>query len=361
MPSIRKPRFKVTVNGTLLTGVLEAEVTNASHFTADTYRVTAAVSGLPEAFSPAYWALSASDQISISAGFADASEIVAPNNWTQLILGQVDEVVYDPIDRLLTLTGRDLSAPMIDTKTSEKFQNKTSSEIAQDIAKRHGLTASVQKTTTKAGVYYNLDHVHLTQEQTEWDLLMFLAQNEGFDLWVSGNTLNFMPSPVATAKPYKLLCPPPKGANNPSNATNIKVSRSQTLARDVIVRVRTWNQRQQRGFTVESHRSQAFKSARGGGKAQIYSIIRANLTQVQAQKLADSLAEDITRHEKILTATLPGDNLLTTRSMVQLSGSGTAWDQKYYPDSVTRRLSFNGGYEMELRAKNHSTQSTVLG
>jgi hypothetical protein len=155
----------------------------------------------------------------------------------------------------------------------------------------------------------------------------------------------------------KLLCP--KAANNPSNATRIKVSRSQTLAKDIIVIVQSWNQKQQRSFKVQYHVSQAFKSARSGGKAQIYSYVVPNLTRDQAMALAKSTAQDITRHEKVLTATLPGDNQLTTRCMVQLSGSGTAWDQNYYPDTVTRRLSFNGGYEMELRAKNHSTQSTV--
>jgi len=57
---------------------------------------------------------------------------------------------------------------------------------------------------------------------------------------------------------------------------------------------------------------------------------------------------------------LPGDNSLTTRGMVQLVGTGTDWDQFYYPDTVTRRISFEEGYRMELRAKNHSTQSTVV-
>jgi hypothetical protein len=45
---------------------------------------------------------------------------------------------------------------------------------------------------------------------------------------------------------------------------------------------------------------------------------------------------------------------------VQLIGTNTAWDQFYYPDTVTRRLSVEEGYRMELRAKNHSTQSTVV-
>jgi hypothetical protein len=62
----------------------------------------------------------------------------------------------------------------------------------------------------------------------------------------------------------------------------------------------------------------------------------------------------------VLSASLPGDNKLSTRARVQLVGTGTDWDQYYYPDTITRYVSFEEGYHIELRAKNHSTQSTVV-
>ena len=62
----------------------------------------------------------------------------------------------------------------------------------------------------------------------------------------------------------------------------------------------------------------------------------------------------------MLNVSLPGDNRLTTRAMVQLVGTGSGWDQMYYPDAVTRHVSFEEGYRMDLRAKNHSPQSTVV-
>jgi phage protein D len=355
--TVRLPRLFVTLNGSAVSGFIHAEVTNASHFTADTFRLTAASSGLPAQYGPAYWALSEGDQVGISVGFVDATGSVSGK--TQLILGQVDDVVYDPIRRSITLTGRDLSAPLIDSKTSEKFVNQTSSQIATALAKRHGLTPNVQATKTKAGTYYDIDNVVLTQEQTEWDLLIFLAQQEGFDAWVSGQTLNFQPSPVSGATPYKLIAPASQG-NISSGAVDIQLNRSQTLAKDIIVVVRTWNQQQQKPFKVQYKVSQAFKSQRAGGLSQIYSYVVPNLTRDQALQLAKAKAEEITQHERILTAHLPGDNALTTRTQIQLIGTGTAWDQNYYPDMVTRHISPEGGYTMELRAKNHSTQSTVV-
>ena len=72
------------------------------------------------------------------------------------------------------------------------------------------------------------------------------------------------------------------------------------------------------------------------------------------------MADKITRHERLLSAELPGDLELDSRSLVRLSGTGTSWDQAYYPESVTRRLSFEGGFTMSLRAKNHSPHDEVL-
>lgn len=347
----RQPRPILTLNGVTLAGLVEAEVTNASHFASDTFRAVLASSKLPAAYGPAYWAQAMGDKIGLSVAFSGESP-------TQLILGQVDHIDYDPLMRRIVLSGRDLSAPLIDTKTSEKFVNQTSSQIAQTLAQRHGLRASVQATTAKAGTYYSSENVVLTQDQSEWDLLVYLAEHEGFDVWVSGNTLNFQPSPVNTNPAYKISWQDFPQVS--SNAIDIHLSRSETLAKDIIVKVQSWNQKQQRAFTVTYKVTQANKSQRTGGLAQTYSYSVPNLTRDQALALAKSKAEDITRHERILTASLPGDNKLTTRAMVQLVGTNTAWDQSYYPDTITRRISFEEGYRMELRAKNHSTQSTVV-
>jgi phage protein D len=199
----------------------------------------------------------------------------------------------------------------------------------------------------------------LTQEQTEWDLLVYLAQQEGFDAWVSGTTLHFQPPPVATAPPYLLLWSEPGDGTFASNAIDLKLQLSQTLAKDIDVVVRTWNQKQQQPFTAHAKRTGSDKNQRRGGKGQLFSFNRPNLSRDQAQRLADSILEDLSRHEKVITASLPGDNLMTTRTMICLAGTGTAWDQFYYPDTIHRRLSRDDGYRMDVRAKNHSTESTV--
>ncbi|WP_435018501.1 phage late control D family protein [Tundrisphaera sp. TA3] len=353
---VRKPRPEVAVNGVRLpaSAVISVEVTNSSHFTADTYRVHLSISGLPPAFGPAYWAESQDDLVSVAVSIDGGIP-------QQLILGQVDDAEIDLVGRTISLTGRDLSSRFLDAKTAEKFQNLTASDIALQLSLRQGLDADVVATSARAGTYYEIDHAVLTREQTEWDLLVYLAEREGFDVWVSGTTLHFRPAPVEASTPYVLFWSEPNaldGGTFASNATDIRLQRSQTLAKDIIVIVRSWNQKQQKGFSEKASASQA-KGQRRGGKAQVYTFIRPNLTPDQALALAKSLAEQITRHERLLSASLPADNILSTRTMVQLVGTNTAFDQLYYPDTVTRRLSMQEGYRMELRAKNHSTLSDV--
>jgi hypothetical protein len=344
------------LNGSVALPAYEAEITNNAHFSADTFRVCCALSAMPAEFRASYWSDSAGDQVQISMG-------VQASNSLPFILGQVDNVEIDMVRQVLTLTGRDLSAKFIDAKTTEKFPNLTSSNIvAQIVAKHPGMTGNIAPTTTKVGTFYDQDHVTLTREQSEWDLLVFLAQHEGFDVWVSGNTLNFQPSiNLNSGSPYVLIYSDAGtgGAGKFASFTDLKMNRAQTLAKDVIVIVRSWNQIQQAAFQVTYKRTQAAKGQRAGGVAQTYSFTVPNLTKEQALNYATQKAEEITRSERVITAELAGDNTLTMRTPVQLVGTGTAYDQKYYLDSITRTVSFER-YRMKLRAKNHSAQSTTI-
>ena len=69
--------------------------------------------------------------------------------------------------------------------------------------------------------------------------------------------------------------------------------------------------------------------------------------------------EDISQHEVNLSAELPGDDLLSAQTPVQVFGTGTAFDQVYYPASIQRRYSLDEGYRMSLRARNFSPESQL--
>ena len=357
----RKPRGRVLVEGEALAGVVDVEVVNNSHFTADTFRVTVAASALQAAWSPGVWSSIDGADLAIAVGFEDANGQVA--EWFTLIEGQVDDVALDLCGGTLSLTGRDYSARLLDNRTTEKWANLTSSEIARQLAKRRGLQAVVQSTTATAGHYYEIDHAHLTAAQTEWDVLTYLAEREGFDVWVSGQTLYFQPPPdPAGADVYPLTWRPAGPGNLPGSPLfiDIKLSRSLTLAKDVIVKVKSYHQMQEASFTVTVKAQNSTALQRKGGEGQVYSFVVPNLNRDQALQWAKAKAEEITRHERVVSADLPGDTGLTSRSIIRLMGTGTSWDQAYFPESVERRLSVAEGFRQSLRAKNHSPQSMVI-
>jgi phage protein D len=345
----------VYLQNALLTGVTSIETTNTSHFAADTFRVTAALSALPPQFGISYWDKSFGDELEVRGGFATD----APTPL--LVYGQVDDVEVDPILRTLTLSGRDLSARMIDTKTTVTYQDQRASDIVTQIAKNHKLTPNVQQTAFRVtGTFYEILNAMHLQGRSDWDLLTILAEHEGFDLWVSGHTLNFQPPLALTADPYLLLWSDLRQGNRESNMLSLKLRRSETIARDVVVNVISWNQAQGRTFKATLRKSQANKTSKQSSvNPQIYNFWPPNLDQVQVNQFANARAEEITRHERSIHATLPGDGLLKTRGMVKLVGTGSAWDQAYYPDIVHRTISVEQGYIMELAAKNHSALVTA--
>ena len=115
------------------------------------------------------------------------------------------------------------------------YQDQRASDIVKQVAANHGLTANVQQTAFKVtGTYYQiLNALHL-QGRSDWDLLVLLAQHEGFDLWVSGHTLIFFPHFGPDLRPVCVSLVRPRPRNRASNAVDLKLMRSQTLARDVI-------------------------------------------------------------------------------------------------------------------------------
>jgi hypothetical protein len=82
------------------------------------------------------------------------------------------------------------------------------------------------------------------------------------------------------------------------------------------------------------------------------------LSQEEAIRYAQNWYQQLIAHEmKFDNLRMPGDNDVDTTSIIAVSGTGTAFDQSYFPDSIHRSLSFENGYEMTIAAKNHTTES----
>jgi len=346
---------------------VSVEVSNNVLSSADTFRVILSSSSLPaqDMYSLDWFSRQKDLYVKIYMGLPKNPENYSISDLTQYILGQVDSMEFDPVNFTLELTGRDLTRMFIDTKSTEKYPNLTSCQIAMNLARAHGLNFNVAETTQPVGKYYEIDHATMTDEKSDWDLLLYLANIENFNVWVSGDTLNFEPKPdTENADPYVIQWNQPGELKYATaNVQTIQFTRALTVTRGVSVIIRSWNQKQAKGFTAyfpSEGKSTQIGKATPFGQGQTYVRTIPNLTQDQADKRAQSLYEQIVVHEMRLSAELPGDNVLDTSSVIRVIGTNTSYDQTYYPDSITRRMDWDGGYSMHVSAKNMSPETQAL-
>ena len=292
---------------------------------------------------------------------------VDPNNFSStdldsLITGNVDQLEYNPAARTLTISGRDLTSLLIDSKTAEKWNNQTASQIVQTIAARHGLQANVTDTTGLAGGFYQIDHAIPTQGQTEWDLVCWLAQQVGFVVYVDTNTLYFNPPPDQTQEQTFPLVWTDGDSQTPfsSNTAALSFSRTLTVGKTLTVTVRSWNQQQRKGFSVSYPSSTGGKIRPGSATspAQNFSYVIGNLTKDQTQARAAAIYNEMIKNEMRISVDMPAAKVVDLDVMhrIPVTGTGTSYDQTYYPETITRRMSFDEGYRMTITARNHSDE-----
>ena len=364
LAAARSPRGLVRVNDQPVSGWIELEVDNNTYREADTFSVSFALSQLIAPMTPAWFASQTTMHVEVFFGFPADPANYGAGDLTSYFYGLVDSVDFDPVGRTLRLSGRDLTSLFIDAKTTEKFPNQTASQVATLLAGRHGLTPVVTTTTTPIGRYYQIDHVRMTSNSTEWELLAWMADMEQFRVYVRGQSLYFEPQPDPSSAPsYPMIWREPQGqvGNFASSTKHMSFQRTLTVGKGVIVQVHSWNPKQKAGFTATypANKANGIKPGLATAPAQVYVKNIANLTQEQAQQKARALYNDIIKHEMKLSAALPGDNQLDITSVIAVTGTGTVFDQSYFPQSITRRIGIDEGYTMQVSAKNHSTDTSL--
>ena len=341
MIQLRQPRLRVLADGAPLPGALAAEVITRNHFGADCWSARFAVAADPAGL--AGWDARADALIEVQIGFAAALTV----GWTTLVTGNLDRISADPMAGVVEIEGRDLSAGLIEARTRESFANQTASEIATVLAGRHGLTAQVTDTITPVGRYYSADHDRVTLDRyvrasTEWDLLAWLAQQEAFDVFVTGTTLVFQPQNAGSALAQILRI----AKDGSGNVSSVRLQRALSLAGDLDVTVKSWNSQQQMAFTQTARRSGS-----GNGSPQSFVYVRPNLSSDDAQSYAQQKLAALSAHEYVLTATMPGELALSPRDTVALAGTASSFDTCYVIDEIARRIDARHGFTQTLRAR----------
>lgn len=356
-PALRHPRVAAKLNGTRLDDHLEAITVQTNRYRqADGFTLTLRLD--ETGTGPASVAM-------LSDTAEMAVEILAgdPQPTVLLIEGRVDDVEIDEGRREVRLSGRDRTADLLDARTAEKWPNRTASEIATELAQKHGLTPVVTRTTKRSGLYYEREYSRLETEVTEWSLLVFLAEQEGFDVYVRGRELHFAPPQDEAKAPrwvldYQAIKGAPAYPRGPVGSFYMR--RALTVARDIEVRVISWNSSLGRAITAKARADRSARRSRPQSQAstQVYVIRRAGLTEEQASRLAQQQLETITRQERALDVDgVPADVRLTPEHLLILKGTGTAFDQSYRLDAID--WEYRDGFSMRLRARNVAPESTV--
>ncbi len=317
----------VLVNGAAVDGVIEVEIQSNSFFAADRFSACLALS----VTNGGVWS---------GTSLLIEIRISLDGDWASLITGMADAVNIDPIRGEVRLSGRDLTSFFVAAQIEESFENQTSSDIANLLATRRGLVASVQTTTTLIGRYYQTSRTRTALPQharasTEWDLLCWLAQLENFNVWVSGQTLNFQPADLVTTS--LVLSPGDCIALNMHHALDIAVG--------VTVTVKSWDSLSQNAVVQTS------SNAIDPGTASNRTIIRPNLSSDEAQELADRLVSEISGHERSLVIEVPGDLVTVPRMIMALVNTATDFDGQYVACGVERRLTFDRGFTQTIEAR----------
>ncbi len=324
--SARSPAVAISVNGVAVGGVIEAEVASNSHLAANRFRLRLAL----DVSGAAIWS-SNPLQIAIQFGVNGAS--------MPMILGQADFVEIDPIRGEVSVDGRDLTALFIEARTQETFQNQTASDIVTSLATRQGLVANVTPTSGPVGRNFQSQHARTTLDQhgrftTEWDLLTRLADQEGFDIWVDQQVLNFMP-PAASGTV----------ALTPGDCVSMRLERTLSLEGTLSVAVRSWDCRGQTSI------SQTATLGGGVGGVPDYVIVRPNVTADVAQSIAQRVLGEMAQHALCVDLELPGELTMQPRMGLALSDTGTDFDGLYVISDVERRMSFGHGFTQHVRAR----------
>ena len=376
---VRQPRGIVKINGEAVRTWLSWTVANNSYYEADTYHVVFGTSGLPDSYDEVWFSNQTETFVEILAGFPANVDNPDPNELTSLIYGRIDDMEYDPVQRTITLTGRDLTAVFIDARIATDFANKKASDIVLALAAAHGLSANVTPTKQPVGNYFNIDHMLLAGGGSEWDLLAALARGEGFVVYVSGQTLYFGADPTGNAAPLTLTYVPPQrpfqtvyrsiatgatqiveagGTGSPSgNFETMSFSRSQTVAKGITVTVQAagvYNQTVKKSYPTAPKAITPGKSSPFGATTNYYFNMPAGTALDKLALRAEAIYNQIISHEMKLRVRLPADATTTPQTMIQVKGTRTAFDQIYFSKCVTRTMDIEEGFTMDIEAQNTS-------
>lgn len=343
MSIARAPRCLIVVNGQSVAPI-ECNVHISIHQSADTFFAKLPILpdlGLDEAF----WAGTVPIPITVN-GTNDINSA----SYVPLLIGIADQPQIAWHERTVRVTGRDNTATLAETKTSQLWRNQTDQQVITQLAQSAGLTVQFNGTADSAGLQYDQDYSEIADSDSAWNMIVALARKAGCIAFVKGMTVYVQPidaTPADGMVTVNFQAPQP-GAPASSNAVMLFTSRNLSLAKDTTVTLQSWQHKQGQAITSTFNS----KPKNAGADRLIYKRRAANLTKAQQDKIATAHLKETLSHEReIEVNNFPGDvNVIPGLMGLTLTGTGTEFDQDYILADAVHRFSIDGGYMMDLSA-----------
>jgi hypothetical protein len=342
---IRRPSVLLQANGLNITTCVSLDLNSSNNGEAGTFRAVVAIQ-LSSSSQDMVWLDAAQIDLSISMSLMPDPASGLASAWVPMMSGQVDRVQIDHVSGLVILEGRDYTARLLDLRPQSRYQNQTSSEIVQDLAELTGLQASVDRTQTFVGQYYQIQHTRLSPTKNSrlanaWDLVTELADLEDFDVWVDGKSLNFKAKVIQTSA-FTLQADAQK-ADAAVAFLNLTSSRVLGLDDAITVEVTSWISRQRKAVSA-TFPSESSKNNRS------FKITRPNMLSVDAESLAKSTYGRLRSHERSIVFTAPGDLTLKPRIAFTVSSILQNLAGAYVINRVDREFNLESGFIQRVYA-----------
>jgi hypothetical protein len=337
---VARTNFEIAIDGSPIGGLLHATFVASNCFSADTFSLGFAM-GPPPLGDINFWS-------AITAGYV---EVAASADFARtsfgLIAGKIDAITIDPVHGTVVLEGRDLSASLVDSYRQQSFVNQTASEVVAAIAGNHGLLPIVTSTIGSVGRYYGDGFTRLSlgdysRLRSDWDLLVELARENGFDVFVAGRSLFFQPSSMLRDSPIRFT---------PFDVQGMRIERNLTLPPDTSARVQSWNSQNMASYASdEGGGGLSPAAAPNASGSQPFLFSASNLTPQQTSALAERYGTGLTRLSTVLHLDMPWDLTLSPRMFILLDGVGGFVDGTYRIESVDRHYNSKSGSRQSIRA-----------
>ncbi len=259
-----------------------------------------------------------------------------------LVTGEIDSASVHYVDGTVHVSGRCVSAKLLQRKSAEKFQNQRHSDVVKTLLGRAGIKGEVEDSALMAGKRWNIDFSSLTDGMSYLGIIHKLAEADGARWWTDGEGVFHYTTQGPDKAAYKIRYVPPTHLTYGfGDCADLKISRNIQAGKGVKTRVHSWNQREKKNHIGEAE-------VPGRGKALDYTYHVPDLDPEHAERHAKSRAKDHARHELKLTGTLVGDTSLEIDQPLELEGN--AFAQTFELDHISHKFG-ESGHSMSVQAK----------